>query len=44
VIAADTPPMDRLDAIAAKLSELGDHEFAHQRLAEAARQAAQQKA
>lgn len=33
-------PVTQLDAIAAKLDELGDHEIAHQQLADAARMAA----
>jgi hypothetical protein len=39
-IPAQLSPVQRVDALAAVLERVGDHEFAHQRLAEAARAAA----
>lgn len=37
-IPSGAAPIEKLDAIAARLHELGDHEIAHQQLAQAARQ------
>jgi hypothetical protein len=43
-ISRDLDPVRRVDALAEVVHRVGDHEIAHQRLAEAARHAARQKA